>query len=556
MIFGEYLYTQSVCKIVAFCKEEFLLALKKLDDLRRDGYLVGYIRYEAYHLFSEESYSCALPLLYFELFKKREIYNNAEKSNKIFYPSVMKSQGFSTYAKRISQIKTAIKRGDTYQLNYTYKIKLLSHCDSPSIFSQILSNQQTPYSAWISNEYEEIFSFSPELFFELRGDEIITKPMKGTIGRSRDLQQDEGLKKFLSSDVKNRSENVMIVDLLRNDLSKISEAIEVPALFEVITLKTLHQMISTIKAKLRQNVSFAEIFLALFPCGSVTGTPKKKTLEIIQALEGYERGVYCGMIGVMDGDGMCFSVPIRTLTKDAEGLSLCVGSGIVWDSDARAEYEESLLKSQFIYPQIHFSLIETMRVRGGKIQNFSLHKKRLLKSVRYFGFCKPDLSKLSYGEDGVLRIEVDKKGRIQQEFKKLVPIVSTEIKFALRQEWRNDFLHHKSSYAPWYQEARERIAKGEVFDCIFYNPDGEISEGARSNIILELDGMLYTPRKESGLLNGIMRQKLLKQGKIKERALYLSDLQAAQRIFCINALRGMVEVFCQNFPSISVGGIS
>ncbi|MCE3038317.1 bifunctional chorismate-binding protein/class IV aminotransferase [Helicobacter anatolicus] len=542
MIFGDFIYKNSILKIVAFNKIEFFDALKKIEELRFQGYLVGYIRYDAYKILESYELQSDRPLLYFELFKNRDKLENQKSGNKVFYPKILKKQNFGVYAKKIQAIKNAIRRGDTYQLNYTYPIELETRCAPKDIFTDVLQNQQTPFAAYIENKYESILSFSPELFFEVRDREIVVKPMKGTIQRGKNILEDENNKKFLQNDIKNRSENVMIVDLLRNDLSKISSKVEVQNLFEVITLKTIHQMISTIKAQLKQNITFADILIALFPCGSVTGAPKFKTLQLIEQLEKYNRGVYCGMIGVISKDTMLFNVPIRTMIYKQGKLQLCVGSGIVWDSDAREEYHESLLKSQFIYPKIDFEIIETMRVKNKKIMNFSYHKKRLLQSVKYFGFVRPDININPQICDGVLRLRVQKDGKLHQEYKEFKLHTTNKIVFAHRKENQNDFLYHKTTYAPWYEEARKRILNGDIFDCIFYNEHGEVSEGARSNVVLQIKGEFYTPMLDSGILNGVMRQKMIKKGELKEKKLTLEDVRSAEKIFCINALRGMIEV--------------
>lgn len=546
MIFGDYSYSECVLKIEAFDKKSFLDALDVIEKKRSLGYWVGYMHYEAYKLFFSDDFTSIEPLLYFKLFKKRERLELEQKNNKKFFPKILNKQSFFKYKKNIEKIKKAIKKGDTYQTNYTYKIDFETKCLPQDVFFNILENQHTEFSAYISNEHESILSFSPELFFEISNNVITAKPMKGTINRGDNFEEDENNKDFLRSDIKNRSENVMIVDLLRNDLSRISSKVEVEELFRIVTLKTVHQMISVIKAELRHDIKITDILKALFPCGSITGAPKIKTMEIIEKLEQYKRGVYCGMIGVIDKDSMLFSVPIRTLVYKKGAWSLCVGSGIVWDSDAYEEYQESLLKSKFIYPNVEFELVETMLIKKGKILSFALHKKRLFQSARYFNFNKPELKISKPLKDGILRLRVNKKGEVKQEFMELNKNLSNRIVFSEREEKNNDFLYHKTTYAPWYEEARAKILRNEIFDCIFYNEDFELAEGARSNIVLQIDGRLYTPRIESGILNGIMRQKMLKSKKIEEKQLFLHDIKRAQKIFCINSIRGVVEVVCDS----------
>lgn len=546
MIFGNFVYSKRLEVFVAFNKKEFFEVLEQIDEKKTLGYVVGYIKYEAWHYFIDEEYCSKTPLLYFELFAKKAPFYPDDMEYDVFYPKVVQKQNFTLYKKSVAQIKSAIKRGDTYQVNYTYPIELSTYCNYQHIFSQVLKNQDTMYKAFIENEYETILSFSPELFFELKDNQITTRPMKGTIKRDKDSIIDKQNKDFLQNDEKNKSENVMIVDLLRNDLSKIGSEVRVNALFKILSFPTLHQMISEIKASVDTSISFGEILRALFPCGSITGAPKLKTIEIIQELEKKPRNVYCGLIGVLHKDEMCFSVPIRTLYHDkrVKNFLLNVGSGIVWDSIVDEEYQESILKSQFIFPQNDFLLVETMLVKNGKICNFSLHQKRILQSARFFGFQKPDLSKIKIPHNAILRILVDKNGELYQEIRDISKITNFKIILAPTSlNSQNDFLYHKTTYAPWYEEARKKINNNEIFDCIFFNQRDELTEGARSNIVLKINNEFFTPPLNVGILNGVMRQKMLKNKLIKERILYKEDIYKAQKIYCINAIRGMVEVF-------------
>ncbi|WP_104697554.1 MULTISPECIES: chorismate-binding protein [unclassified Helicobacter] len=546
MVFGNFYYYELLEKFVAFNKWDFFKVLKQLEEKRHLGFLVGYIRYEAWRVLDHQNYKTTKPLLYFELFAKRKPFVKTKTNFYTFYPQISNTQDFHLYKTNIAKIKRAIRRGDTYQVNYTYPIKLKTQSHYQNIFNEILKNQDTDYKALIQNDYETILSFSPELFFKVEGKKITTQPMKGTIKRVQDEFLDQKNKQDLQNSEKNQSENVMIVDLLRNDLSRISHNVKVEKLFEILSYKTLHQMISEIQAVLRDNITLIDILKALFPCGSITGAPKYKTIQIIQELEKNPRGVYCGLIGVIEKDKMCFNVPIRTLhqERDSKELKLNVGSGIVWDSKAKEEYKESILKSLFIYPKIDFLLVETMLVKGGKIQNFSYHKKRMLDSADYFGFKIPNFQEIKKPKDGILRITLNKQGRLKQEYKRLEKLTTTKIVLSENPiEHQNDFLYHKTTYAPWYEKTREKIRQGEFFDCIFYNKNNELTEGARSNLVLQINQELLTPRLDCGLLNGIMRKKMLRKKQIKEKVLFLEDLKRAEKIFCINSVRGVVEVF-------------
>ncbi|PAF45123.1 chorismate-binding protein [Helicobacter sp. 11S02596-1] len=555
MIFGDRVYEDSLKKLIAFDKTGLQKALEYIDAHRENGYFLGYIKYEAKDIFLGKDVVSKTPLLYFEHFKKSRPFIRQKNIWNVFYPHLKSSMDFDTYEDKIAQIKAAIARGDTYQTNFTYPVDVMTHCEAMSIFSAILNNQDTPYKALIINEFESILSFSPELFFEVisdgANDTIITRPMKGTIARGKDQEEDVKNKEFLKNDLKNQSENVMIVDLLRNDLSKIAlkNSVKVSKLFEIETHPTLHQMISEITAKIPKRTPLYKIFASLFPCGSITGAPKIKTMEIISELENTQRGVYCGAIGVIHPKGMTFSVPIRTLYKrhNDKVYTLNVGGGIVWDSKAKDEWDESKLKSLFVRPKVDFCLVETLRVQDLMIADFSLHLKRLKNTADYFGFTfDGTLEDFTPTQDGILRILLDRDGRTHKRYAPFVPAMSNQI--ILSEEFldnRNDFLYHKTTYRPWYEQSMQKIAAGKIFDEVFFNQYGELTEGARSNLVLQIDGELFTPPIKCGLLAGVYREKLLTQHRCTQKVLYLSDLKKAEKIYCVNSVRGatLVEVW-------------
>ncbi|PAF41492.1 bifunctional anthranilate synthase component I family protein/class IV aminotransferase [Helicobacter sp. 11S03491-1] len=560
MIFGDKYYSQSLHKLVAFDAKGVKEALEYIDMHQKEGYFVGYIKYEAKDVFLGKQNKSDLPLLYFEHFAQScDLNKDFLDSKEVFYPYASTSMPQKLYNKKIRQIKDFIARGDTYQVNFTYPLEITTHCNEIDIFKSILLNQDTPYKALFINEFESVLSFSPELFFEIsicnHQRQILTRPMKGTIQRGVDKIEDEKNQEFLKNDIKNRSENVMIVDLLRNDLSKIAlkGSVKVSKLFEIHTYPTLHQMVSEVKANIPQNMSLYQILEALFPCGSITGAPKIKTMEIIHILEDYQRGVYCGAIGVIQKDKMCFSVPIRTLYKQAnkKKYQLGVGGGIIWDSEVQNEFQESRLKSFFILPKRDFFLVETMRVENLVIEDFWEHLERLKNSAQYFGF-KFDTSLEAYkpNSNGILRILLDKNGKSTLSTQLYVPHKTNQV--ILHSNFinsHNDFLYHKTTRRPWYDEAMNKINQNLIFDEIFYNQDGNITEGARSNIVLQMGEKFFTPPICQGLLGGIYRQKLLREGIIQERILSLEDFLKADKIYCINSVRKMVEVSFKNVHS-------
>ncbi|HJE65869.1 MAG TPA: chorismate-binding protein [Campylobacter avium] len=293
-------------------------------------------------------------------------------------------------------MKEAIARGQSYQLNFTQELSLHTELSGIELFKLLTKEQNTKYKMYLKSEDMEILSFSPELFFKSKKRKIVTKPMKGTISKGKNKKETQEWAKFLQNDSKNRSENVMIVDLLRNDLAHIAKAksIKVARLFEIESYKSLLQMTSTIKAKLRKNVGLLNIFSDLFPCGSITGAPKKESMKLIKALEQRKRGVYCGALGVVHKDKSIFSVGIRSLCKsnDEKAFRYGVGSGLVWDCVCEEEQKELELKTAFLHNANvvknakDFYLFETMYMQNGLVLFFKEHLEWLLASARHFNF--------------------------------------------------------------------------------------------------------------------------------------------------------------------------
>lgn len=559
-IFKDMVFENPIEIIEAFDNESFKKAFSKIEDFRKrpNCYLLGYIRYEAKEIFLGKEIKSDFPLLYFEAYQEGKMARRKEgRQNSAFRPidlSTYQLIDYKTYAENINRIKEQIACGNTYQVNYTYDWKIETQMDGFDLYNSILHNQITPYNSYIKNKYEEILCFSPELFFELEGNKIKTKPMKGTVKRGENEKEDLGNIEFLKNDIKNRAENVMIVDLLRNDLGKIAKtgSVKVDKLFEVETHKTVHQMTSEVSAELEDDKTLFDIFEAIFPCGSITGAPKINTMKIIDELEQGKRDVYCGAIGLISKDKTIFSVPIRTLQKknNKDFFTCRVGGAVVWDSTPEDEWEETLTKIKFL--QSDFKIIETILVKDGEPQLLEQHLARMKKSAQELGFvfdeqsakCKvQSVVGLDCYRATILRILSDKKGDFETQILSLDEIKTNKIKVSKSPiNSKENMLYHKTTYRPWYEKSKEKIKSGEIFDEIFFNEKGELTEGARSNIVLQIRGELYTPPIECGLLNGIMRQELLNQKKVKEKVLCLEDLKNAEKIFCINSVRGIVEV--------------
>lgn len=544
LIFGNKLFKKPLRILKAFNNEKFLTAFREIEELSKKYYLAGYIRYEAKEVFLGKKIASDYPLLYFEVFE----------DFKEFSPHVadlcrLKSSSaitFEQYKSDLEKIKEEIANGNTYEVNYTYDRHVDCEADEFELFNFLLKKQATPYNAFIKNDIETIFSFSPELFFELKNGHILTKPMKGTVPRGIDEVQDKKNVDFLKNDIKNRAENVMIVDLLRNDLGRIAKtgSVKVSKLFEIETHKTLHQMTSQIEADLLDGTTLFEVFKAIFPCGSITGAPKISTMKIIDRLEKGSREVYCGAIGLISPKKTVFSVPIRILQKksDEKTYRYRVGGAIVWNSDIKEEWEETLTKSKIL--EEDFKLIETIKVECGKPFLWAEHLGRLKNSAKHFGFnFNPELETLKPTQDGMLRILLSKDGSYSLEYKKLVRSEVCKVEISPKKvDSRKAFLYHKTTYRPYYEESFKKIVDGKIYDELFFNEKGELTEGARSNVLLTINGKLYTPPVKCGLLNGVLRQNLLDRGICTEKILYKEDLLLAENVYCINSVRGIRRV--------------
>ena len=470
----------------------------------------------------------------------------------------------------MARIHAYIEAGDTYQVNYTYRLRFDAYGALPSLYRQLRARQPVPYGALIAlPDGAAVLSLSPELFVRHDAGKLTVRPMKGTAAASDNLQQDALAANALSSDPKNRAENLMIVDLLRNDLGRIAAtgSVEVEKLFDVQRFSSVLQMTSTVRAQLRDSATLNDIFEALYPCGSITGAPKHRTMQIIRELEAAPRGIYTGAIGWFDplvgeqtvGD-FCLSVPIRTLqlqTQNADGIRLGemgVGAGIVHDSVATQEYEECLLKARFLTGMpVDFSLFETMHAtRPEGCRYLERHLQRLQRSADYFGFVFDEVAIRSTVQKAIAEFDDDAARRmrlaLQQDGKidlQVAPLAALmlPVKILLTEQTTDAnelFLRHKTTIRNVYDAAWREAEKQGAFDKLFCNTRGELTEGGRSSLFVKLDGNWYTPPLSAGVLPGVMRAALMDDPAWNacERTLTRADLQRAEEIVFCNALRG------------------
>ena len=473
-----------------------------------------------------------------------------------FKPNIKRNRFYND----IKKIKRFIAEGDTYQVNYTIKSEFNFSGSYASFFTNLLFNQSANYSAFINNEKDYIISLSPELFFRVSNNKIITKPMKGTLNRSKEIKSDSLRAYDLKSSEKNRAENVMIVDLLRNDLGKFCkyDSVKVNELFEIETYESLRQMVSTVNGKLNGITRLTDIIKNIFPCGSVTGAPKIRTMEIIKELEADSRGIYTGAIGMIGKKESVFNVAIRTIKieKETGKGEMGLGSGIVWDSEPAKEYTETLLKSEFVTTALKpFELIETMLLENGEIFLFEDHIKRLRSSAEFFLFSmnekklikslfKKIKEKYSDGKYKV-RITLNKWGKVKYDFtyKTLIPDFVKIIISEKTINSENKFQYFKTTNRKLYNSELANYNRAGYFEVLFFNEKEELAEGTTTNIFIKKNNIWLTPPVTSGLLPGIYRNHFLSNQKdAKETIITINDLLNADEVILTNSVRGEVKV--------------
>ena len=554
-------FSGHVDTISAETADQVVTVLEQAEAATRQGlYAVGFVAYEAARTLNPYLSSLApepgLPLVWFSLFRIRQCVTVGDglPTGATTDPKLTPAGSQSDYEIAVSRIHTAIEQGQTYQINYTFPLQGYWQGNPLQLYRTLLNAQQPAFGAFLDIGSHTVISTSPELFFNLKDGLVITRPMKGTAPRGRFPAEDQTLQEQLQQSNKEQSENLMIVDLLRNDLGQIAQTgtVQTERLFEVESYPTVHQMTSTITARLKEGVGLLELFRALFPCGSVTGAPKRRSMEIISGLEQQPRGVYCGAIGYLAPGGEAgFSVAIRTLLleKQTGQISMGVGSGITWGSDPRAEYAECLNKAAFLRPQPQHRLLESLLLEEGSYPRLERHLNRLCWSAARLGYCcdreqiKQGLlgyaagrsgqhkTRLLLTQDGTCQIASAPLLHIQQPLK--VAIAATPVD-------PNDLLLYlKTEQRERYEQARQE--QPEADEVLLCNSRGELTEGTFTNLVLKLDGRLVTPPLACGLLPGVMREELLERGVMTEQVLYLHNLQQAEEIWLINSVRGWLQ---------------
>ena len=560
---GGFQFSQPVNIVVATQADQVIPALQLIEAAvnQHHLYAAGFLCYEAAAAYDLAVHDPLpdMPLLWFGLYEQAMPINN--------WPSLLTQAAFSPvatigdwqpainfadYQKAVHRIKDYLADGHSYQVNYTFPLYADFIGNPWTLFAKLAMAQQAEYAAFIHTGRFDVGSASPELFFELNGERLTTKPMKGTATRGRTLAEDEMQMVGLRQSEKNRAENLMIVDMIRNDLGRVAHigSVAVPQLFAVERYPTLLQMTSTVVAQTHASVT--EILAQMFPCASITGAPKVRTMQIIRELEPGPRGVYTGAVGFIGPNRQArFNVAIRTVLIDQhrQQARYGVGSGLVWDSDAADEYAECRLKARVLTtPRPSFQLLEALLWEPD--QGYFLleaHLARLADTALYFAVpldqaaIKTSLTHLAQTlcEASKIRLQVDWDGRFALEAEPLARAASPQpLRVGLAQEPVNSgclWLYHKTTRREVYEAAR--ATRPDCDEVILWNERGELTEAASANLVLDLAGDWVTPPVMSGLLAGTFRGELLAKGRIREQALTRADLSQADGIYLINSVR-------------------
>lgn len=540
--------TRTTAEVVAALAE----AEREVEENGR--WAVGFFAYEAAPAFDpvlETHEPGEGPLVWFGIYDGPTEVDAPQASSRRFAAGWEPTMTRGPYMDALHAIKRHIADGDTYQVNFTYRLRSPFDGDPREYFAMLADDAAALYPAYIDTGRHVVCSVSPELFFRLDGDTLTSMPMKGTAPRALTAAADRAGAARLRYSEKEMAENVMIVDMIRNDMGRVARtgSVTAPVLFHIERYPTVWQMTSTVTCE--TGASVAQIMGAMFPCASVTGAPRRRTMEIIKALETTPRGVYTGAIGfIAPGRHAQFNVAIRTVVVDTEAgrAEYGVGGGIVWDSTDEGEYNECLAKAEVLtkrWPD--FALLETMAWRPG--EGYALHKlhlERLLRSADYFAIdvdendVREALARVDAGFHDAprrVRLLVARDGSVACESEPLEGTPGAPMRVALAEtpvDSNDLFLYHKTTHRDVYP----LVARPDADDVILYNQRGEVTEACNYNVVVDIDGAAVTPPVSCGLLAGTYRQWMLESGLVTERVVTRDDLARATRIRLVNSVRG------------------
>jgi para-aminobenzoate synthetase/4-amino-4-deoxychorismate lyase len=500
----------------------------------------------------------ALPLAWFATFERAEETalplppdDGSPAAARTWVPATTRDR----YEARVRRIRELIAAGETYQVNHTMRMRARIAGDPRGLYRDLCYAQGGAYAAYLDAGRYRVLSASPELFFERRGDRVVTRPMKGTAPRGRWPAEDRGAAERLVASAKDRAENAMIVDLLRNDLGRIATpgSVTWDDVFEAERYETVWQLTTTVAATLAAGTGTVDVFRALFPSGSVTGAPKVRTMELIAELEDAPRGVYCGAVGYVapGGRDARFNVAIRTVTVDADTgtAEYGVGGGITWGSDAAGEYEEAVAKARILtVRRPSFELLETMRFDPeAGVRNLDRHLRRLEESAAYFGVSVDRRDAMEAIEKAVasapgrprrVRLSAARDGTVRVACTAMPPDVEPVVVALddVPQDRRDVFLFHKTSLRGRYREAAERHPDAD--DVLLVNDRGEVTESTIANVAVRIEGRWWTPPLDAGLLPGIGRELAIEEGRLAERSILVDEVRGADGIALVSDARG------------------
>lgn len=526
-------------------------------------YAAGYLSYEAAPAFNP-SYQAheqhELPLLWFGIFREPiEISDDYWQEHSFSISEWQPNIAFTEYTDHVHKIKEYIHRHVTEQVNYTVRLTSKFSGDTFSFFKQLAKTQAANYHAYLNIEPYSILSVSPELFFHIKDQHITTRPMKGTIHRGKTYEEDLMLAKWLQSSDKNRQENKLITNLMIEELSNIAEpnTIKVENQFSLEKYPTLYQMTSTIKARLSANIDLIDVFQALFPNGSITGIPKQNTMKLIKQLEHQPREVFSGAIGyITPAEEAIFNVPIRTVivNNKTEQAVYGVGGAITKQSNAKEEFQEIMTKAKLLTtPWPTFKLLETFGLIDGKYLVFENHLNRLKQSARYFNYpinedkirkALIETAKQYARHKWKVRLLLDEKGQFSISTEEIEQ-QPTEIIVALADhpiDKNNIFHYHKTTYRNMYEQVGSKNTRNDISDWILWNENREVTEFTQGNIVIKMNGKLFTPPVACGLLPGTFREELIKKKIINEQNISIDDLHRCEQIWFINSVREWIPV--------------
>ncbi len=562
-----YLFMSPVAEVSADSYNGFSKKIKEVGRYIKKGYYAaGYVSYEAFYAMEKKIKKTGrtpAPLMWFGIFKKPVKIKSfrADEIKECGVYSIQNSVKKKEYLNSCNSIKKLIKNGEVYQVNYCYRKNFKLAGSAGAFFRKLTESQKVSYSAFIDDGKRNILSVSPELFFRREENNILMKPMKGTVIKTKKIT-DKKAENILKNE-KNKAENLMIVDLIRNDLGKICKTGSVRAgeIFETEKYGSLYQMTSSVRGRIGKNISFYKFLRALFPSGSVTGAPKIRAAQIIDSLEKGQRGVYTGAVGFMSKKGGVFNIPIRTAVINKKDKTGCmgIGSGIVNDSVPGKEFEECEGKAFFLTKQ-RPALFESILLKNKRYRLSDYHIQRIKKSAVFFSIpfspgrfrseLKKIRNKLKEGESYKVKITLNTDGSLNSRAEK-IPGFPAKKKTACvytgqKADPKNIFLYHKTTYRGLYERALNYARERGFDDALLINERGEITEAAYSNVFFRVKNRLYTPPVKCGLLPGAYRRYMLEKGYCEEKVLTARGLKKADEIFTGNSVRGRVKITLKN----------